>query len=333
MLHLRKKLCSSAKSSGLSTPKESAVRGHDLPSIDLIKRLLSVKLRERLSGRRDDSAIVGASIAKCDLLLCIKKMGKSTGRITRPSNSFMTYRKAVEPLLLEQFLYLNNKALSVVIGQIWGKEEKDIKDHFAKLAEKAKKRHQELYPHYKYNPSKPKPKKRSASYGRTQVRTKQFLESIKAYLGSEVPSLSSSPASAPAIDLNNASLTNRTTFTGGLVSRSPSPETMIGRKQLWTQEKHAVLQQQVLPATFFLPDSGVQTCSSCPSRTKNGPMSLFPGDSFTASTQSYMNGSDIPIFNEPASMQNAWNIPMLTDLELQQLLAGVGNMAIIVLRL
>ncbi|KAI8800364.1 high mobility group box domain-containing protein, partial [Cladochytrium replicatum] len=72
----------------------------------------------------------------------------------RPSNSFMTYRKAVKPLLLEQFPYLNNKDLSVVIGQMWGQEEKHIKDHFAKLAEEAKKRHKELYPHYKFQPAK-----------------------------------------------------------------------------------------------------------------------------------------------------------------------------------
>jgi hypothetical protein len=81
--------------------------------------------------------------------------GKFPGKIKRPMNSFMLYRKAYQNRTKDWCLQNNHQVVSQICGESWPMEPEAIKDKFINLARIERANHQNAHPGYKFSPSKP----------------------------------------------------------------------------------------------------------------------------------------------------------------------------------
>jgi hypothetical protein len=81
--------------------------------------------------------------------------GKFPGKIKRPMNSFMLYRKAYQNRTKDWCLQNNHQVVSQICGESWPMEPDAIKDKFINLARIERANHQNAHPGYKFSPSKP----------------------------------------------------------------------------------------------------------------------------------------------------------------------------------
>ncbi|KAL2130907.1 hypothetical protein VTI74DRAFT_5791 [Chaetomium olivicolor] len=82
---------------------------------------------------------------------------KSPGRVGRPSNAFILYRKCYRARALAYCKHVAKceRGVSFVCGLSWRSEPVDVKAQFAEWAERDKEGHKEAWPDYKYVPVKP----------------------------------------------------------------------------------------------------------------------------------------------------------------------------------
>ena len=80
------------------------------------------------------------------------KKNNSTLHVKRPMNAFMLYRQTTSALFAKE--QITNHELSTVIGQKWQTLSEDEKAPYFLLAETKKQEHKNLYPDYKYTPTK-----------------------------------------------------------------------------------------------------------------------------------------------------------------------------------
>ncbi|RIB02828.1 hypothetical protein C2G38_2124385 [Gigaspora rosea] len=85
---------------------------------------------------------------------CKKTRGKR-GRITRPQNAFILYRKDYQDEVKEEHPEANFQRISKIVGERWAKESDKIKNQYILLADLCGRVHSELFPDYKF---KPRPK-------------------------------------------------------------------------------------------------------------------------------------------------------------------------------
>ncbi|EEY18996.1 HMG box protein [Verticillium alfalfae VaMs.102] len=85
---------------------------------------------------------------------------KTPGKIKRPMNAFMLYRKAYQNLAKSLCTQNNHQVVSQVCGSGWPLESELIRQQFNDWAKLERLNHQEAHPGYKFTPSKPKPKAR-----------------------------------------------------------------------------------------------------------------------------------------------------------------------------
>lgn len=88
--------------------------------------------------------------------------GKTPGKVKRPMNCFMLYRKAYQSLCPEN----NHQTISKMCGQSWDMETEEVKERFQAWARVERENHQLAHPEYKFSPSKAgtdKASKRKAS--------------------------------------------------------------------------------------------------------------------------------------------------------------------------
>ncbi|KAK3337309.1 hypothetical protein B0T19DRAFT_455022 [Cercophora scortea] len=86
--------------------------------------------------------------------------GKNPGRVKRPMNAFMLYRKAYQLRAKEWADQHNHQVVSRVCGLSWPKEPDHIREQYKRWAELERDNHQKAHPDYKFTPSKPqKPQK------------------------------------------------------------------------------------------------------------------------------------------------------------------------------
>ncbi|RFU33101.1 hypothetical protein B7463_g3250, partial [Scytalidium lignicola] len=78
------------------------------------------------------------------------KTGKNPGKVKRPMNCFMLYRKAYQALCSEN----NHQTISKMCGQSWDLESEDVKERFHEWARMERENHQLAHPEYKFSPSK-----------------------------------------------------------------------------------------------------------------------------------------------------------------------------------
>ncbi|CAG8785623.1 17442_t:CDS:1 [Racocetra fulgida] len=82
---------------------------------------------------------------------CKKTRGKR-GRITRPQNAFILYRKDFQDEIKEEYPDANFEKISQIVGERWAKETDKIKNQYTLLAELCGRVHNELFPNYKFKP-------------------------------------------------------------------------------------------------------------------------------------------------------------------------------------
>ncbi|CAD0111579.1 unnamed protein product [Aureobasidium uvarum] len=80
---------------------------------------------------------------------------KKAGKILRPLNSFVCYRAAYADRVKQWASKNSHQDLSIILGQSWKIEPKNIRDFYINCAELDRANHNEAFPHYKFNPGKP----------------------------------------------------------------------------------------------------------------------------------------------------------------------------------
>lgn len=81
---------------------------------------------------------------------------KQPGRIKRPMNSFMLYRKAFQNHTKAYCEHNNHQVVSRVCGASWDQEPEHIRKQFGDWAKLERANHQKAHPGYKFSPAKPK---------------------------------------------------------------------------------------------------------------------------------------------------------------------------------
>lgn len=81
--------------------------------------------------------------------------GKIPGKVKRPMNSFMLYRKAYQNRTKDWCLQNNHQVVSQVCGDSWPLEPDEVKDQFSEWAKIERINHQNAHPGYKFSPTKP----------------------------------------------------------------------------------------------------------------------------------------------------------------------------------
>lgn len=80
--------------------------------------------------------------------------GKTPGKVKRPMNSFMLYRKAYQNRTKNWCLQNNHQVVSQVCGDSWPLEPKEVREKFELWAKIERQNHQNAHPGYKFSPSK-----------------------------------------------------------------------------------------------------------------------------------------------------------------------------------
>lgn len=81
--------------------------------------------------------------------------GKFPGKVKRPMNSFMLYRKAYQNRTKDWCLQNNHQVVSQVCGDSWPLEPDEVKEQFGEWARIERQNHQNAHPGYKFSPTKP----------------------------------------------------------------------------------------------------------------------------------------------------------------------------------
>ncbi|KAI9050991.1 hypothetical protein LZ554_005101 [Drepanopeziza brunnea f. sp. 'monogermtubi'] len=81
--------------------------------------------------------------------------GKIPGKVKRPMNSFMLYRKAYQGRTKDWCLQNNHQIVSQVCGDSWPLEPDHIKEQYSEWARIERANHQNAHPGYKFSPTKP----------------------------------------------------------------------------------------------------------------------------------------------------------------------------------
>lgn len=82
------------------------------------------------------------------------EQGKNPGKVKRPMNSFMLYRKAYQNRTKNWCLQNNHQVVSQVCGDSWPLEPQDVKQQFNEWARIERQNHQNAHPGYKFSPAK-----------------------------------------------------------------------------------------------------------------------------------------------------------------------------------
>ena len=80
--------------------------------------------------------------------------GKNPGKVKRPMNSFMLYRKAYQNPTKDWCLQNNHQVVSQVCGDSWPLEPDEVKEQFTEWAKIERQNHQNAHPGYKFSPTK-----------------------------------------------------------------------------------------------------------------------------------------------------------------------------------
>ncbi|KAG4431620.1 hypothetical protein IFR05_012898 [Cadophora sp. M221] len=80
--------------------------------------------------------------------------GKVPGKVKRPMNSFMLYRKAYQGRTKDWCLQKNHQIISQVCGNSWSLEPNHIKEQYSEWARLERINHQSAHPEYKFSPRK-----------------------------------------------------------------------------------------------------------------------------------------------------------------------------------
>ncbi|KAH8197532.1 hypothetical protein TruAng_008315 [Truncatella angustata] len=106
----------------------------------------------------------------------IQEATAADGRIKRPMNAFMLYRKGWQNRIKEMQSNENHQGVSRVAGDGWALEPEHIRNQFNKWSEVERDMHAQAFPNYKFKPQKTD-KKKNAKTGYTTDGDESDLES------------------------------------------------------------------------------------------------------------------------------------------------------------
>ncbi|TPX50939.1 hypothetical protein SeMB42_g02064 [Synchytrium endobioticum] len=89
-----------------------------------------------------------------------KTKSEHLGKIPRPPNSFILYRRDKHEQILRVHDGIALTNLSKIISKMWQEEDVAVKEYYTRLAQLEKERHLAMYPQYKYEPRRSKDIKR-----------------------------------------------------------------------------------------------------------------------------------------------------------------------------
>ncbi|TAQ87799.1 hypothetical protein B7494_g3871 [Chlorociboria aeruginascens] len=104
----------------------------------------------------DIAAFVNRSLRKRQREVEKTLKTKNPGKVKRPMNSFMLYRKAYQHRAKDFCLQHNHQLVSQVCGASWPLEPADVRDQFVEWARIEKVNHEKAHPGYKFTPKRPK---------------------------------------------------------------------------------------------------------------------------------------------------------------------------------
>ena len=84
--------------------------------------------------------------------------GKIPGKVKRPMNAFMLYRKAYQDRAKNWCMQHNHQVVSQVCGDSWPLEPEAVRNQFVEWSAAERTHHHEAFPDYKFSPSKPRKK-------------------------------------------------------------------------------------------------------------------------------------------------------------------------------
>jgi hypothetical protein len=134
------------------TPKKKKERAKAVKKIAKLEQPMSVLTRDSVIPVADIDAYVNRSLETRRKEV---DEGKIPGKVKRPMNAFMLYRKAYQNRAKEWCSHHNHQVVSQVCGDSWPLEPEHIREQFTEWARVERDNHREAHPGYKFTPSKP----------------------------------------------------------------------------------------------------------------------------------------------------------------------------------
>jgi sRNA-binding carbon storage regulator CsrA len=72
-------------------------------------------------------------------------------KIKKPPNAFIIYRSEIYKHIKNEYPNATSRKLSQIIGNMWNNQSEENKSYYIKKANAIKKKHNKIYPRYKYN--------------------------------------------------------------------------------------------------------------------------------------------------------------------------------------
>ena len=135
-----------------STPKKKKERAKPPKNMPVLDRPMSELTKNSAIPVADIDTYVHRS---SDIRRQEIETGKTPGRVKRPMNAFMLYRKAYQQRAKEWASQHNHQIVSRVCGMSWPLEPEQVRQQFKTWADTERDNHQKAHPNYKFAPSKP----------------------------------------------------------------------------------------------------------------------------------------------------------------------------------
>jgi hypothetical protein len=135
-----------------STPKKKKERAKPPKNMPVLDKPMSELTKDSAIPVADIDTYVHRS---SDVRRQEVETGKNPGRVKRPMNAFMLYRKAYQQRAKEWASQHNHQIVSRVCGLSWPLEPEHIRQQFKTWADTERDNHQKAHPNYKFAPSKP----------------------------------------------------------------------------------------------------------------------------------------------------------------------------------
>ena len=135
-----------------STPKKKKERAKPPKNMPVLDKPMSELTKDSSIPVADIDTYVHRS---SDIRRQEIETGKTPGRVKRPMNAFMLYRKAYQQRAKEWASQHNHQIVSRVCGMSWPLEPEVVRQQFKTWADTERDNHQKAHPNYKFAPSKP----------------------------------------------------------------------------------------------------------------------------------------------------------------------------------
>jgi hypothetical protein len=135
-----------------STPKKKKERAKPPKNMPVLDRPMSELTKASSIPIADIETYVHRS---SDVRRQEIETGKNPGRVKRPMNAFMLYRKAYQQRAKEWASQHNHQIVSRVCGMSWPLEPEHVRQQFKSWADTERDNHQKAHPNYKFTPAKP----------------------------------------------------------------------------------------------------------------------------------------------------------------------------------